>query len=98
MKHDYSFKNNKEEEQYQLQVGDQVAFIDYMVNENGDVFLTHTEVPAVLGGQGIGTKLVESTLEDIEKQGQRVVPLCHFVSAYMKKNPEWQRILAEVKR
>lgn len=98
MKPNYSFKNNKNEEQYQLQVGDYIAFIDYMVNEDGDVFLTHTEVPGALEGKGVGTRLVEETLEDIEKHGQHVVPLCAFVASYMKRHPEWDRILAEVRR
>lgn len=94
MKSNHSFKNNKEEEQYQLVIEGYTAFIDYMVNEDGDVFLTHTEVPGQLEGQGVGTRLVEETLKDIEKHDQHVVPLCAFVAGYMKKHPEWKRILA----
>lgn len=97
MKQEYNFKNNKEEQQYQLSIDDYTAFIDYQVNADGDVFLTHTEVPSSLEGRGVGTRLVEETLEDIEKQGQHVVPLCDFVISYMRKHPEWNRIIAQRK-
>jgi len=94
---DYLFKNNKEQEQYQLVIGSYVAFIDYEMNGDGDVFLTHTEVPAELEGKGVGSELVKETLQSIERHGQHVVPLCPFVASYMKRHPEWIRILAEIR-
>ena len=57
------------------------------------IYLTHTEVPRELEGKGIGSQLVEKTLQDIERQGLRLVPLCPFVAAYIKKHPEWRRIV-----
>ena len=60
---------------------------------NGEIFLTHTEVPAGLGGRGIGSQLVEKTLQDIERQQLRLVPLCPFIAGYIHKHPEWRRIV-----
>lgn len=53
----------------------------------------HTEVPASLGGKGVGSQLAEKALADIERQGLRLVPLCPFVAGYIHKHPEWKRIV-----
>ena len=66
---------------------------EYIKSINGEIFLTHTEVPAGLGGRGIGSQLVEKTLQDIERQQLRGVPLCPFIAGYIHKHPEWRRIV-----
>lgn len=84
--------DNKEENQYEFHFNGFTPKIEY-INKNGKIFLTHTEVPKELGGQGIGTVLIEAVLDDIEKQGLTLVPLCPFVAAYLKKHPERQKNL-----
>lgn len=87
--------NNKEKHQYEFHINRYTPLIEYIINKDGNIYLTHTEVPRALGGQGIGTELVEKTLEDIDNSGTKVIPLCPFVTAYIKKNPQWMRIVAE---
>ena len=57
------------------------------------IYLTHTEVPAALEGQGVGTELVRQVLEDIKKKELTLVPLCPFVAAYIKKHPQWRELV-----
>ena len=77
-----------------MPVQDGVAFISYRVN--GDVFsLMHTEVPEELEGQGIGSALVEQTFHYLEANSLRMVPRCAFVITYLKRHPEWNRLLDE---
>lgn len=90
---DYKLINNKEENQYEFLIDDFTAKIEYILNNNGEIYLTHTEVPPQLERQGIGTQLVEKTLKDIDSDGYKVVPLCPFVIGYIQKNPEWKRIV-----
>lgn len=80
--------------QYQLEIDGHTAFIDYKQHGN-KVFLIHTEVPAELGGQGVAATLVTKTLQDLEKNGEVLVPLCPYVQAYLKRKPEWNRLLAQ---
>lgn len=94
MENNYDLINNKISKQYEFHIDRYVPLIEYIVNEEGKVYLTHTEVPRAIGGKGIGTQLVVQTLRDIETHGQKVVPLCPFVAGYIKKNPEWRRIVA----
>lgn len=39
-----------------------IAKIDYIKSNNGEIYLVHTEVPASLGGRGVGSQLAEKTL------------------------------------
>jgi len=69
------------------------AFIEYKIM-GGKIFLTHTEVPKELEGKGIGSAIVKLALENIKARELKLVPLCPFVAAYIKRHMEWSRILA----
>lgn len=93
MKKEYDLIVNTDENQYEFHVEDYTPKIEYILSNNGEIYLTHTEVPIALEGRGIGTQLVEKTLRDIDEKKLRLVPLCPFVAGYIKKNPEWRRIV-----
>jgi uncharacterized protein len=79
---------------FELEVGDQLAFVDYR-RDGGRLLLTHAEVPPALRGGGVGSALVKGTLELVRQRGEKVVPLCSFVAHYMERHPEVQDLLAE---
>lgn len=89
----YELIDNTDENQYEFHVGKYIPKIEYIKTNNGEIYLTHTEVPVVLEGQGIGSQLTEKVLADIEKQGLRLVPLCPFIAGYIKKHQDWGRIV-----
>lgn len=91
-----TYKLIKEEEnrRYIIQVDDQIAKIEYIEHPE-KIFLVHTEVPAALKGQGVGSAMVKLVLEKLEEEGKPVVPLCPFVASYIKRHPEWKRVLAK---
>lgn len=93
MTEDYELINNEIRRQYEFHIDRYIPKIEYIINNDNDIFLTHTEVHPALGGKGIGTQLVRKTLGDIEDKGMSVVPLCPFVAGYIKKNPEWMRVV-----
>jgi predicted GNAT family acetyltransferase len=90
---DYELIDNTENHQYEFHIGKQVPKIEYIKSKNGEIYLTHTEVPVQLEGKGVGSQLVEKVLKDIERQELRLVPLCPFVAGYIKKHPDWRRIV-----
>lgn len=83
---------NEEKKRFEITVEGHTAFIDYKERE-GKITLTHTESPLELEGKGAATALVEKTLEFIEKNHYTLVPLCPFVFAYIKRHPDWKRIV-----
>jgi predicted GNAT family acetyltransferase len=75
-----------------MHIGDKVAFIDYILAK-GNIYLTHTEVPEELEGKGYAKSLVAEVLHEIDKRDLVLVPLCPFVALYIKRNPEWRRLV-----
>ena len=86
-------RNNKEIRQFETTVEECVAFIEYTIMDNR-IFLTHTEVPSELGGRGVGSLLVKASLEEIDRLNLKVVPACTFVKGFIRKYPEYRRLLA----
>lgn len=86
--------NNESSRQFELVVNGIKAKIEYD-RQKERMFLLHTEVPAALEGQGVGAALVEKTLHYLEANNLKLVPLCPFVAAYVKRHPEWKRLLAQ---
>ena len=85
-------QNNEEQKRFELDVNEYTAFINYGGLGN-QIALVHTEVPKELAGLGVGSALVEKTLQYIENQQKTLLPFCPFVFAYIKKHPEWKRIV-----
>lgn len=95
MTEDYELINNESKHQYEFHLEGYTPKIEYIINNNSEIFLTHTEVHPALGGRGIGTQLVKKVLEDIKNKELKLVPLCPFVAAYIKRHPEWISIVKE---
>lgn len=89
---DYKLIDNKENNRYEFQIDGKIAEIDY-IKSDGEIYFVHTEVPASFGGKGVGSQLAEKALEDVDRQELRLVPLCPFIAGYIKKHPEWKRIV-----
>lgn len=58
-------ENNKEAKQYQIQIDEYFARIEYILAQD-KIFLTHTEVPKQMVGKGVGCALVKMVLQDIK--------------------------------
>ncbi len=85
---------NETDKQFEMVVEGHKAFIQYQELPN-KIALVHTEVPEELGGKGVGTALVEKTLNSIKESGKKIMPYCSFVFAYIKRHPEWKTIVSE---
>lgn len=85
--------DNPAKGRFELATGGVVAFVEYQ-REGNRMVLTHTEVPDVVSGQGIGSKLVRGVLDTLRVRGMQVVPRCEFVAAYVERQPEYQDLVA----
>jgi predicted GNAT family acetyltransferase len=87
--------NNESIKRFELTADGKSAFISYRKQGNNTLVLTHTEVDPMLEGKGVGSKLVEEALTYIDDHGMKVVSECPFVSAYIRRHPDWKRLLVE---
>lgn len=86
--------DNEDDNRFEVNVDGAVAFINYL--KRGSVYyLIHTEVPAALQGRGIAGALVEKTLKHLEADGFKMMPYCPYIQSYLKRKPEWNRLVAE---
>lgn len=81
-----SVTDNAAQHRFELTLDGQTAFLRYE-RTAGVLKLIHTEVPNVLRGQHLGVALVEFALRDARASGLRVLAICPFVKAYLRKHP-----------
>ena len=85
-------QQNAARNRYELDVDGEIAIAVYRATP-GVLTFTHTEVPAALRGQGIGSRMMRAVLTDVRAQGLKVVPRCPFVADYFERNPEFADLL-----
>jgi len=88
-----NINNNTQLCRFELEVEGQLAVVDYIL-ENNIYSIPRVYVPKQLEGKGIGSKLLGQTLEIIESKGAKIIPICPFVTAYIKRHPEKKSLLA----
>lgn len=80
------------EKQFEIRLGDEVAFAEYYVKGDSIIF-PHTVVPEAFAGQGVGKRLVEAGLAYAKEQGLWVRPHCPFFKGYLTKHPELHELV-----
>jgi uncharacterized protein len=86
--------DNPRASRYELWLGTtRVGLIQYR-SKPGVVFLIHTEVDPSFAGQGLGEWLVAGALADLRARGLKLVPLCPFVRAYLRRHPDQADLVA----
>jgi len=79
--------DNREASRFELTVDGQTAVLRYERTPTSLV-LVHTEVPPALRGRHLGDALVRAALDHAHAQRLRVVVVCPFARAYLRKHPE----------
>ena len=68
--------------------GEVAGYSEYRTRR-GRVIFTHTVVEPQFEGRGIGSGLAKTALDAAVAAGQRIVPYCPFVSAYLRRHHEY---------
>ena len=90
--------HDKENNQLYLEAEGARALIDYKIRKNR-MYLTHSEVPVELRGNGIGKILVEKSLEKLLEESYdkeyKIIAKCSFIKYVVAKNPKWSEIVSK---
>lgn len=85
--------DNATRHRFEIDLGDgEYAFAAYNLLP-GAIRFTHTEVPESHGGRGLGTALIRAGLAAARERGVKVLPICPFFRAYLKKHAEEQDLV-----
>ena len=85
--------NNEEAQQFEAQVDNLRALLAYR-RFPGRIVLNHTEVPQPLEGKGLAAKLARTVLDFARANHLRVVPLCRYVSMFIRKHAEYHDLVS----
>jgi len=80
----HSVADNAPTSRFELTVDGQTAFLVYKRTAE-TLELIHTEVPEALRGRHLADALVEFALDRAHAEHLRVVAICPFVRAYLRK-------------
>ncbi|RJQ79727.1 N-acetyltransferase [Pseudonocardiaceae bacterium YIM PH 21723] len=88
---DASVVRNDEKSRYEIWADEKLAgFADYRERADRTIF-THTEIGDEFGGRGLGKILATEAVKDADGRDRTIVPLCPFIAAFLKKNPDAAR-------
>ena len=80
--------HNPAENRFEVWIENQLSKLDYL--EDGDtIVMTHVGVHPEHRGQGVAAKLTVFALEYAKGKSLRVIPMCSYVAAYIRKNPQY---------
>lgn len=90
--------DNPAEERYEIRAdGELAGFTAYRECPLGLAF-DHTKIFDAFEGKGVGSKLIQRTLDDVRARGLEVLPICPFVKAYIERHPEYVDLVPEDER
>jgi hypothetical protein len=85
--------DNPERSRFELEEQGLVAFADYRLQ--GDrVVIPHVEAPLALRGTGTAGRLMTGVLDIIRERGLKVVPVCPYAAAFIRRHAEYQDLVA----
>jgi len=89
--------HNEEAQRFELLVDGHLALSTYR-RFPGLIVLVHTEVPQPVEGHGLAAKLARFALDFARVNHLRVVPLCPYISHFIRKHPEYQDLVSSEDR
>jgi predicted GNAT family acetyltransferase len=83
--------HNPAENRFEAWVEGQLSKLDYM--EDGDtIVMMHVGVPYEFRGHGVAGKITRVGLEYAKEKSLRVIPMCSYVAAYIRRNPQYREL------
>ncbi|TAL74605.1 MAG: N-acetyltransferase [Rhodanobacter sp.] len=80
-------------QQFKVVVDGVTCVLDYLLFET-TMRITHTGVPAAVGGRGIAGELVRTALDYARSRGWRVELACSYAEVWVERHPAYQDLVA----
>ena len=75
-----------------MAINGEIAMVEYQLRDD-KMYLTYSEVPIKLRGKGYGKKLVESTFDQLTKEGYKAVAVCSYIKTVAMRSEKWNPII-----
>jgi hypothetical protein len=84
--------HNEAENRFEVWIDGHLSKLDYIIHGN-TIVMTHVGVYPEYRGQGIAAKITQAGLEYAKGKSLRVVPMCSYVAAYIRRNPQYSELI-----
>lgn len=78
--------HNPEENRFETWIDGYLSKLDY-IQDGKNFVITHVGVHPELRGQGVAGQIVEASLDYARENSLRVIPMCSYAAAYIRRNP-----------
>lgn len=85
---------NEATSQFEVQLDDDLAYIDYKWY-NEMLILLYIFVPPAYRGKNISSVLIHHALEYAKSKGVKIKVFCPYIAKYIRMHPEYQELLAQ---
>ena len=86
-------RNNTAQSRYEMDEQGMTSWADYRLS--GDrLFIDHVEAPPALRGTGASGRLMAALAADARARGLKIVPICGFAAAWLRRSHEFRGLLA----
>ena len=86
---------NEAEHRFEAWIDGTLAKLDY-IQDGKNFVITHVGVHPDLRGQGIAGRIVQVSLEYARENNLRVVPMCSYAAAYIRRHPEYAELTKQI--
>jgi uncharacterized protein len=83
--------HNEVEHRFETWIDGYLSKLDY-IQDGKNFVITHVGVFPELRGQGIAGRIVQVGLEYAKAGALRVVPMCSYAAAYIRRHPEYAEL------
>lgn len=80
--------HNPAKNRFETWIDNQLSKLDYLLDQE-TIVMTHVGVFPDHRGQGVAGKLVEVALNYAQENSLRVIPMCPYVAAYIRRHPQY---------
>jgi predicted GNAT family acetyltransferase len=83
--------HNEANHTFEVWIDGHLSKLDY-IQDGKNFVIAHVGVYPELRNQGIAGKIVQTGLEYARKNSLRVIPMCSYAAAYIRRNPQYAEL------
>jgi len=83
--------HNPADNRFETWIDGKLSKLDY-IQDGKNFVITHVGVHPELRGQGVAGRIVQMGLDYAKENSLRVVPMCSYAAAYIRRHPEYAEL------
>lgn len=88
--------HNPGDNRFETWIDGNLSKLDY-IQDGKNFVITHVGVHPTLRGQGVAGRIVEVSLAYARENSLRVVPMCSYAAAYIRRHPEYAELTQQTR-